>query len=259
MQELPERVRAVTDRLMAHVDARLPGQLEGFYLVGSVAQGDYREGRSDVDFIAVLAGPHEVDVLARIHADLAHAFAGLSCDGIYVHADELAAPPGGEGVRAHEGKVGRSDGERHPVSWLLLADEGIALRGPAPNASWVAADRDAAIDYSRKNLGSYWQRWLDGYRRSVPATRETSIADAAVTWGALGVARVHATIASGHVPSKTAAGIHALDAFARHGRIIGEGLRLRTEPETLSRYASHEARRHDLIAFMEEAISSARI
>lgn len=258
MQYLPERVRVVTERLMEHIDAQLPKQLEGFYLVGSVAQEDYQEGRSDIDFVAVMAGQPEVHALVGIHADLARAFPDLDCDGIYVLADELVAPAGGEGVRAREGKIDpRSTEERHPVTWLLLADEGISLRGRRPDASWIAADRASAQHYSRANLSNYWRKWLDACRRYPAAMDRAARADDAVTWGALGVARVHATIASGRVPSKTAAGAYALDTFPHHERIITEALRLRTEPDTPSLYRSRSARRRDLVAFMDAVITSA--
>lgn len=41
-------------RYLSQVDQLLPGVVTGFYVVGSVALGAYRERRSDVDFVAVL-------------------------------------------------------------------------------------------------------------------------------------------------------------------------------------------------------------
>jgi predicted nucleotidyltransferase len=46
------------------VDDQLPGRIRGLYLHGSLALGDYRPGRSDVDFVAVsdtALQPSEVD------------------------------------------------------------------------------------------------------------------------------------------------------------------------------------------------------
>jgi hypothetical protein len=257
MHEVPERARAVADRLMAEIDARMPGQLEGFYLVGSLAQGDYREGRSDFDFVAVLAGQREIAALDGIHADIARAFPGLHCDGIYVRAKELSAPADGAGIRAHEGTVEPHSTEgRHPVTWLHLADDGIALRGRKPDATWIAADRTAARLYSRKNLSTYWRQWLARCRQPASAKSKAPLTDRSVTWGALGVARVHATIADGRVPSKTQAGAYALDTFPRHHRIITEALRLRIQPHATSPYDSRLARQQELFTFMDEVIAS---
>lgn len=257
MTQVAPVVDAITQRLIGLLDEALPGQLEAFYLVGSVAQGDYRDGQSDVDFVAVLAEPVDLAVLAAVHTSLALAFRGLDCDGIYLQPDALSAPPAGRGIAVRAGKVmASSDEERHPVVWMLLADNGIALRGRVPDGSWIAADRGAAIAYSRANLQGYWRHWLETRRRPVSTEGMSLLSDDALTWGALGVARLHATIATGHVSSKTAAAAHALTAFPDHARIIAEALRLRTDPAAPSGYRSPLARRRDLIAFMDTVIRS---
>src|SRR6266536_158076 len=51
-------------------DARLPGVVQGLYLVGSIALDDFHTGVSDVDFLAVTAEPLDdaaLDRLERIH------------------------------------------------------------------------------------------------------------------------------------------------------------------------------------------------
>lgn len=257
MAHLAPAVSAIAQRLIGLLDDVLPGQLEAFYLVGSVAQGDYRDGQSDVDFIAVVAPPIDLDALATVHATLQHEFPGIDCDGIYLRPGDLSRPPDGEGVAVREGKVNpHSAEERTPVVWQILADDGIALRGRVADASWIAADRGAAIDYSRANLQGYWRSWLEARRHLTSVEGETLLADEAVLWGALGVARVHATIVTGRVPSKSAAAAHALVVFPEHAGIISEALRLRTDPLGASAYQSPVVRRHDLIGFMDAVIRS---
>lgn len=250
-------VSAITRRLIGLLDDALPGQLEAFYLVGSVAQGDYQDGQSDIDFVAVLAEPMDLVALTGVHADLAQAFPGLDCDGIYLRPGDLSEPPSGEGIAVRSGKVKpRSDEERHPVVWMLLADSGIALRGRVPDVTWIAVDRAAAVAYSRANLQGYWHSWLEARRRLVAANGTSLLSDDAVMWGVLGVARVHATLATSRVPSKSAAAAHALVAFPDHARIIAEALRLRTNPAGPAGYRSPLSRRRDLIAFMDAVIRS---
>lgn len=255
MTERAPSITAVTGRLIELLDAHLPGRLVAFYLTGSIALGDYWEGRSDIDFIAVLAGAHDAAVLGAVHAGLAGQYPHVDCDGIYLRSGELSQPPGGVGIEGRGGRVNsHSAAERHPAAWLILADAGIALRGRAPDHRWIAADRAAAIDYSRRNLDSYWRPWLEIRRRLLsPALLRGD----GVTWGCLGIARLHATIATGRVPSKSAAGEHALAAFPGHARILEESLRLRREPARASLYRSPLTRRRDAIAFMADVLASA--
>lgn len=257
MIELAPSVATVTGRLIELLDTQLPGQLVAFYLVGSVALGDYREGRSDIDFVAVLDGDHVGDTLAGIHAALARAHPSVDCDGIYLHPGDLALPPSGTGIEVRGGKLDlNSAAERHPVTWLVLADHGIALRGTPPDPSWIAADPQAAIGFSRRNLEAYWRPWLESRRPLLWRKGLTLLQDEAVVWGCLGIARLHATIATGRVPSKYAAGEHVLATFPAHARVIRESLRLRSDPATPPNYGSRLSRRRDAIAFMDAVLAS---
>lgn len=257
MADIPTGVRLVVAALIDLIDAHLPGQLDAFYLTGSVAQGDYRDGLSDIDFVAVLGAPPETATLSTIHADLAHRHRRPDCDGIYLLPGELSAAPAGAGISVRGGRVrAPSADERHPVAWLMLADHGIALRGRQPDSRWIATDRAAAIAYSRENMQIYWRNWLDTRRRLASVAGMALLSDEAVSWGALGVARLHATIRTGTVPSKSGAAEYALSTFPDHARIIGESLRLRTDPASRSGYGTPLARRRELIAYMDVVIGS---
>jgi hypothetical protein len=48
-------VADVADAYMNAVEAEAPGLLEGLYLTGSAALGDFRPHTSDIDFVAVTA------------------------------------------------------------------------------------------------------------------------------------------------------------------------------------------------------------
>jgi hypothetical protein len=76
-------------------------------------------------------------------------------------------------------------------------------------------------------------------------------------WGVLGVARPHATIKTGELLSKTAAGKYALDVFpSRWSDVVREALAGRCGSGRSS-YLNIFARRRDLLAFMEYVISDA--
>jgi hypothetical protein len=257
MPNLPAPIALLSDSLMAALDHAMPGQLSAFYLVGSVALRDYRDGHSDLDFIAVLSHPPDTQALAKVHADMANRFPDIDCDGIYLDPQALSKPPAGLGAAARDGRLTpQSADERHPVSWLLLADSGIALRGPFPHHNWVAADRSAAMAYSRSNLLTYWQKWL----KTFDATRSTlshDQLDEAVHWGVLGALRVHATMITGRVPSKSAAGPYGQSAFPRHAPIIAEALRLRQTGSSPSLYAEPGARGADTVELLAAVTGSA--
>jgi hypothetical protein len=60
---LPQAVSVLVTERLAAVDAVLPGLVSALWVTGSAVSGDWRPGRSDVDFIAAtsrvptLAGP----------------------------------------------------------------------------------------------------------------------------------------------------------------------------------------------------------
>jgi hypothetical protein len=76
-----------------------------------------------------------------------------------------------------------------------------------------------------------------------------------VVWGVLGVARPHATIRTGNMISKTAAGAYALDVFpSRWSAIVREALAGSCGSGRNS-YCNIFARRRDALGFIEEVIS----
>jgi hypothetical protein len=70
-----------------------------------------------------------------------------------------------------------------------------------------------------------------------------------------GIARLHYTVTTGRIASKTGAGQHALKVFeGRWHRIISEALRLRTEPTLVSDYVDRSERRREVADFATLAI-----
>src|SRR6476469_9584330 len=99
MERIAGRYLAVADRL-------LPGRITGFYIVGSAALGAWRPGLSDIDFVAVLAGPptgrdpHRLRALRGRGTDATPGRAVLpprptmpgTMNGVFVTADDLGKP-----------------------------------------------------------------------------------------------------------------------------------------------------------------------
>lgn len=245
-------VEIIVSELLANLDDRMPGAVDGFYLMGSIALDDYRPGSSDIDFVAVVRPDADLSSLDEIHLGLSRKYPAINCDGIYLLREELASAPRGSGPAAREGKVILdSRDERHPITWLTLLRHGAVVRGEKPKAHWIAADVEAAVQYSRDNLQSYWRPWVDRRRDQMP-----DISDWDVVWGALGVSRLHAAITTARILSKTAAGEYALELFPEKGAILREALRLRRGlPQT--QYSSELRRGDDLLQFMAAIIDDA--
>jgi hypothetical protein len=210
------RVEALLDR----VDAARPGLLTGFHLVGSIALDDYRPGRSDIDFVATLAaatGPDDLDALERVHAGLA-AEPGPALDGVYPEEDTLARPPEPDRPVPHhlDGRFHRSAPcyEVNPVTWAVLADHGVTLRGRTDVSIVHRPSPETLAAFQRANLAGYWRGWAIDLAAALAAKAPGDTVDTeALSWGVLGIARLGCGLATGRIISKTGAGRWALDTL----------------------------------------------
>ncbi|BCJ30488.1 aminoglycoside adenylyltransferase domain-containing protein [Actinocatenispora sera] len=272
-EQLPAEVQRAVSVFLATVDAAAPGLVTGFYLVGSVALGDFRPtgvGRgqlgtaSDIDFVAVLSRRTGADtaVLAGAHARLAAGQPRPSFDGCFLTVDELAAGPDGcpdvpcsqSGRFLPAGRFGIN-----PVTFCELARHGIAVRGPAPVELDVWHDAAALRAFTADNLRSYWRpAWRRG-RRPSPLWYAVGLTGWYPVWTVLGVSRLHYTLATGELTSKSGAGRYARTALGpRWHRIVDECLALRTGgAEGRRGYRNPLARRRETLAYLDAAIDSA--
>jgi hypothetical protein len=245
------------------VDDQLPGRIRGLYLTGSLALGDYRSGRSDIDFVAVsdtaLAGS-ELETLRRVHTELRRTLPGPKSrpelDGVYLTWPALAAAPVGLSVPycLRDQFEPSGDFAVNPVTWCILHRHALPLRGPAKPT--VHHDDQMLREWCRETLRSYWGSYVRS-ARGCGIDRLYSLTHELVIWGVLGVARAHATIRTGDMISKTAAGAYALEAFpSRFSAIVREAIAGRGGDDRSS-YRNVFARRRDLLAFMEYVISDA--
>ncbi|MHB1838043.1 MAG: nucleotidyltransferase domain-containing protein, partial [Solirubrobacteraceae bacterium] len=151
-------VQALVEDLLVRLDRALPGRVVGFYVVGSVCLGAFRSGRSDIDFVAILDGELNRQELARLRA--VHLGRWLSslvrdtalrgrwplvCNGIYVRRTDLAnsslmVTPVAGFVAGHFGVAPSSGFDANPVTWHLLANDGIAIRGEQPDRLQIHTD-----------------------------------------------------------------------------------------------------------------------
>jgi hypothetical protein len=240
------------------VDDKLPERIRGLYLAGSVALDDYRPGQSDVDFVAVsdtALEPSELGMLRWVHTELRRMLPGPELDGVYLTWPALAAAPVGLSVPyCLRGRFEpKGDFAVNPVTWCILHRHALPLRGPAKPV--VRHDDQMLREWCRERLRSYWGSYVR-IARGYGVHRLFSLTHEPVVWGVLGVARAHATIRTGDMISKTAAGAYALEAFpSRWSAIVRDAVAGRGGGG--SSYRNIFARRRELLAFMEYVISDA--
>ncbi len=234
-------------------DRYVPGLVEGLYLQGSIALGDYRPGVSDIDFVAVTSRPPHIDRLRLLHAELHRQHRKPFFDGLYVSREDLRSNPDTLpfGVSVHERRVdATSRFERNLVTWHVLAQAGVAVCGPAVAGLGVYTDWPALAQATHRNLDEYWSPWVERTARSPLGLKASTVA-----WGVLGIARLRHTLAAGRVTSKTEAAAYATTAYdPRWNRIVQEALRIRVGGP--AHYRNLWRRRTDLIGFVREALDA---
>ncbi|RCV55866.1 nucleotidyltransferase domain-containing protein [Marinitenerispora sediminis] len=258
------QVRAVAETFLHDVDTEAPGLVEGLYLTGSVALGDYRPHSSDVDFV-VVTGHRLTDAdrtaLRRVHARMRSRFPRPQFNGIHVTWEDLVEDPGACGPVASV--IGgrfrdRAGADVNPVTWHVLAEKGVPVRGPLPVELDVWDEREGLRAWSFGSLDEHWRRWRAKAGRLVTPRGLAALGSLAPSWSVLSVSRLHFTLRTGEITSKSGAGFYALHAFPEHwDRIVNECLRIRRDSRLPSLYRSTLERRRAALDYIEMVLDDA--
>ncbi len=284
---LPHRVQPVVDAYLESVDAAAPGLVEGLYLTGSIALGEFRPHTSDIDFLAVTSTHPDASALAalrRAHTRLRNRCPRPFFDGRYVTWNDLARDPrqADPGPFSYEGRFHtRGRDACDPVTWRTIADHGVRCRGAEPAALAIWTDRAALASWTLNNFDSYWRPLLKRARRFPDPWSITAFTSYGAVWVALGVCRLHYTLATGKIGSKEEAGCYGIETFPEQWhRALNEALRIRradrARPDVTSAFAemiddlrirqapvggslyrTPVARRNDVLAFADMVVADA--
>lgn len=234
MAGLPDDVSKAAARHLDAADAVLPGLVARLYITGSAALGDYQPGRSDIDFVAFTSRPlsaADLTALASMHGSFLDS--GPAYDGVYLELDELPEVPDDGRPAPHlvDGQF-RADtpcGELTPSTWTEFSRYAIAIRGPQAAGLGITISGDRLRKWQLGNLNSYWRDLADGAAKVWSERDQESLVPdpATVTWCALGPPRLHYTLASGDITSKTGAGHYARQHFPEYAEVISQTLRWR--------------------------------
>ncbi|WP_139194421.1 aminoglycoside adenylyltransferase domain-containing protein [Bacillus sp. MUM 13] len=255
-----DSINNLLDAYFDNLEKEMPDNLEAFYLYGSSSLGAYQEGRSDIDFIAVIkkkAADKDIQILKRVHK-LMHKHSKIPLDGWYVIQEDLGCRDKSEipALRFNEGKFyGENKFDKNSIDAYQLKKYGIAVKGPNIEQAVLEVDWDILLKNMRNNLNTYWVNWVCGCRKFPSARYIYSLASlSCIEWGVLGISRLYFTFREYDITSKAGAGEYALQTVPeKWHKIIHESLRLRKGIKKSS-YTSIFERRREALGYMEYII-----
>ena len=207
---LPREVATAIGDYLRAADDSVPGVVEALYVTGSVALGDYHPAISDVDLVAVsrdAPSRSTLEALAALHATI-----GQGVDVVYATRDDVRRDPAALSLPSSVGGEFRPRGafDANPVVWRVLATRAITVRGTPLTREDVWFDADVLRRWNVANLDGYWAEWVEWARGRV-GTEARVRSEYGLQWLVLGVPRLHYTIATLDVISKTASGRYAIE------------------------------------------------
>lgn len=253
------QVARVVEDYLGDLLATVPALVDGVYLTGSVALGDFHPAWSDIDFVTVLHDrptPAQQSLLADVHERVTARHRRPRLDGYYLRWVDLASPPDWSatlGLQAHEGILHAGRNWVPPILlWHELHDHGLHVYGPSLEEHEIARDPSALRQWCLDSIAQHWTPWWFRTARLWSTAGWGSLGGWAPASGVLGVARVHYTLTSGHVTSKCGAGEWALAiSEPEWRRLLEECLRIRNRPDKPSLYRNPFRRRREALDFMD--------
>jgi hypothetical protein len=220
---LTSTAQAAVDSYLDQLSRALPDAVSGVYLTGSAALGDWQEGRSDLDLLTLtdrpLAGA-DLDALADLHSRLS---GRPYRDAIYAQLSEAGRPgsPDTPGLpHVIDGGFSPAGYAPDPVLWATLDRHGITLTGPPAGHLGASPDPGWLRDWNRGNLQDYWGPWAAGFRARVTELDRETFDPEVVSWGLLGPGRLHCTITTGAIVSKTGSADYTAEHFPAYADLL---------------------------------------
>jgi predicted nucleotidyltransferase len=254
---IPAEARNAIDSYLAKLDEALPGVCDGIYLTGSIALGDWRPGRSDLDVLSVTTRKlvdADIEVLAGVHAGLAK----RPClDAIYIDFGEVGRVPvaGSAGLPHSTNAIFSPNGYfPDPVLWATLDRCGVTVRGK-PAAELGAGPHPAWLrEWNLGNFESYWRPWA-AQGRAVLGKRDASAPSLSegTAFGLLGPGRLHYTIATGGLLAKTDSADYTAHHFPAFAELLARAKAWRLGDDSVAFTAVDGLATFDLVETVADA------
>lgn len=254
MNDIPNSAHLAIHQHLELIDAMLPGRCLAYFLVGSIALGDFQENQSDIDFVIVLDSTQSLETqetLKNIHHLLVGKYRLPKFDGIYITPSQLAEAPNGQFVPYWlENKFFAKDAfAANPITWLTIAQHRCAVRD---DPSLVVYTNLAEVkQWCMANMDGYWAAWL---RKAThhPVAGLAMLWPITVQWGVLGITRLWATIESGRIISKSQAADYAKREFGEWSGLLDWAFETRNGRPR--RYKNPFSRRREALGFMQQVM-----
>lgn len=237
-------------------------KIDSVHVYGSIALGDFIEGSSDIDFIAILSEPHTMSDIAAItmaHEEVENEFPQTDIMGAYLLKRDLGkAQSDIQSPLTYFNKQVYTDGrgsDLNPVTWWILKKHGITVHGPSQPLDFEV-DENMLMNYVVGNLNTYWKSWIGRLEEQMDVhhlsdeEHVTRQLDEAVEWCTLGMLRQLYTIKEHDIKSKVEAGYYGIRTVPErwHG-LIYEAINIkRLLPGRF--YYSNEKRLTDLLVLL---------
>ncbi|MCK2220262.1 nucleotidyltransferase domain-containing protein [Actinomadura sp. ATCC 31491] len=149
--------------------------------------------------------------LARRHPHIPH-----TVNAVFVAAADLGLPVTRiRPVASHSGpsfRRGRGF-DVNPVMWTVLAERGIAVRGPAPGTLGLDPEPGLLRPWTLAQLRGHWARYATRAASDRPPRKRLQSPYRVALAQVLSPPRLHRTVATGEVVSKEEGVAYALDVF----------------------------------------------
>ena len=261
---MSQRLNNLLDIYKSQIHELFADELVGIYLSGSIAFGEYFDGKSDVDCTVLLKSPLDIDRLEKvkkIHNDLSSSYKKMILESQYIALDNVGKNEKDTQpfYSYHDNKMSLSKHNAHAVTWFTLKNHGITVTGIPANELDITTSVYDIKSYVKGNVNSYWQYWLNTARKPFSQKRLSALTNWGIEWCVCGLTRMYFTMMEGDITSKGKAVEYGLTCLPESThKILKEALRIR-KCEKGKTYNSRFIRRQDMIDYMDyliEAIKS---
>ncbi|WP_335868985.1 aminoglycoside adenylyltransferase domain-containing protein [Bacillus sp. 2205SS5-2] len=259
--ELHSSIYEVLNEYISLWTERLPNQLEGLYLHGSIVLDAYIYDSSDIDFVVITKNrltEKEIQILTDIHKVIADKFVKPEMDGLFIVWEDLGElrPTDNTSLPYYNGgKIGFYT-HFNPITWWLLKKKGISLLGSDITERSFNISSNLLTSYVLENMNSYWAGRVIKIENSIEQIKNlpTTDIDEEVEWTVLGLLRQFYTLKELSIISKFEAGEYGLLNLPREWHnIINEALNIRRKiNETV--FNSDEKRINETLSFSKYLI-----
>ena len=255
------RLDSLLDTYKVSIHELFTDELVGIYLTGSIAFGEFYEGKSDVDLIVLLKTPLDIDrveSVKKIHQDISAKYKNIILESQYISLENVGKNEADTQpfYSCHDNRISLSKHNAHAVTWFTLKNHGITVMGIPANELNINISVYDIKSYVKGNVNSYWKNWLNEARKPLSLKRNSALTNWGIEWCVCGLTRMYFTMTEGDITSKGKAIEYGLTCLPESThRILKEALRIR-KCEKGKTYNSRFIRRQDMIDYMDYIIKA---